>query len=87
MNDIIKMEKVKEKAMPTEVIYMTIKEFGKLVHMKDYSVRSLTMIDDFPSIKIGSKTFILRDKAKAWLLNNTNGVGKSCFPSLNEYSV
>ena len=87
MNDIIRLEKIKENSTPTEVVYMTIKEFGKLVHMKDYSVRSLTMIDDFPSIKIGSKTFILRDKAKAWLLNNTHGAGKSSFPSLNEYSA
>ena len=87
MNDIIKLEKVKDNATPTEVVYVTIKEFGQLVHMKDYTVRSLTMIDDFPSMKIGSKTFILRDKAKAWLLKNSNGAGKSSFPSMNDYSA
>ena len=87
MNDIIKFEKIKDNAAPTEVIYVTIKEFGELVHMKPYSVRSLTMIEDFPSMKIGSKTFILRDKAKAWLLNNAHGAGKSCFPSMNEYTA
>ncbi|WP_276840223.1 hypothetical protein [Anaerovibrio lipolyticus] len=87
MNEIIKFEKVKDNAMPTEVVYVTIKEFGKLINMKEYSVRSLTMIDEFPCIKIGKKTLILRDKAKAWLLNNTHGAGKSCFPSFNEYSA
>ncbi len=50
MNDIIRFEKAKDNAAPTEVVYMTIKEFGELVHMKPYSVRSLTMIEDFPSI-------------------------------------
>lgn len=87
MNDIIKLEKAKDNSAPTEVVYVTIKEFGKLVNMKEYSVRSLTMIDDFPCIKIGSKTHILRDKAKAWLLNNTHGTGKSSFPAFNEYSA
>ena len=55
-----------------EKILLTIKDIQEVFQCGKNYAYSLTKLKGFPTIKIGKKIFIPKDKLKKWIDENTN---------------
>ena len=55
-----------------EKILLTIKDIQEIFQCGKNYAYSLTKLKGFPTIKIGKKIFIPKDKLKKWIDENTN---------------
>ena len=55
-----------------EEILLTIKDIQEIFQCGKNYAYSLTKLKGFPTIKIGKKIFIPKDKLKKWIDENTN---------------
>ena len=55
-----------------EKILLTIKDVQEIFQCGKNYAYSLTKLKGFPTIKIGKKIFIPKDKLKKWIDENTN---------------
>ena len=55
-----------------EKILLTIKDIQEVFQCGKNYVYSLTKLKGFPTIKIGKKIFVPKDKLKKWIDENTN---------------
>lgn len=53
-------------------VFVTIADFARLMGLSYYAVRTMTMINGFPVLKIGNKKMILADDAKKWVIDQIN---------------
>lgn len=47
--------------------YITVKEFRSLCHISTEKAYELARLKNFPSIKVGNRFYINKDKAIEWL--------------------
>ena len=55
-----------------EKILLTIKDIQEIFQCGKNYAYSLTKLKGFPTIKIGKKIFVPKDKLKKWIDENTN---------------
>ena len=55
-----------------EKILLTIKDIQEVFQCGKNYAYSLTRLKGFPTIKIGKKIFVPKDKLKKWIEENTN---------------
>ena len=55
-----------------EKILLTIKDIQEVFQCGKNYAYSLTKLKGFPTIKIGKKIFVSKDKLKKWIDENTN---------------
>ena len=71
---IIEMEvlEVQTQDATNEKILLTIKDIQEIFQCGKNYAYSLTKLKGFPTIKIGKKIFVPKDKLKKWIDENTN---------------
>ena len=71
---IIEMEvlEVQTQDATNEKILLTIKDIQEVFQCGKNYAYSLTKLKGFPTIKIGKKIFVPKDKLKKWIDENTN---------------
>ena len=63
---------VQTQDVTNEKILLTIKDIQEIFQCGKNYAYSLTKLKGFPTIKIGKKIFIPKDKLKKWIDENTN---------------